>query len=242
LLSLAPSGKILENSDKVHARRSNYWMADAADSSTNPTLLGRLRRSPDDPAAWDEFVRRYGRRIFRWGRQLGLQEADAEDVTQTVLLDLARQMRDFAYDPAGSFRGWLKTITYRAWRKLVEGRQRPGNVVGTGGTGGTEPLAEVQSGADLWQQVEEECNRELLEHAMNRVRVRVRPNTWEVFRLLVVEAQSSEAVAARLGMKVSQVYIAKSKVQKLIREEVARLDQPDARRAGASTEEAGAGP
>ena len=198
-------------------------MSNTGDSSTNPTLLGRLQRSPDDAAAWDEFVRRYGSRIFRWSRQLGLQEADAQDVTQTVLLQLARQMRDFAYDPkVGSFRGWLKTITFRSWRKLVEARQRPGNVVGVGGS---EPLADVQAGDDLWHQLEEECNRELLEHAMNRVRLRVRPTTWEAFRLAALEDLAGEVIAGRLGMKVSQVYIAKSKVQKMIREEAERLDR-----------------
>jgi RNA polymerase sigma-70 factor (ECF subfamily) len=200
-------------------------MSDPSDSSTNPTLLGRLQRGPDDADAWAEFVRRYGGRIFRWGRQLGLQEADAQDVTQTVLLSLARQMRDFAYDPnAGSFRGWLKTITYRAWRKLVEARLRPGNAPGSGGP---EPLADVQSREDLWCQLEEECNRELLEHAMIRVRLRVRPATWEAFRLAALEDLAGEEVAGRLGMKVSQVYIAKSKVQKMIREEVERLDRID---------------
>jgi DNA-directed RNA polymerase specialized sigma24 family protein len=53
---------------------------------------GRVR-SPLDQAAWNEFVERYGRRIYGWCRQWGLQEADAEDVTQDVLLRLARKMQ-----------------------------------------------------------------------------------------------------------------------------------------------------
>jgi len=63
-----------------------------------------------------------------------LQEADAEDVTQTVLLEVARQMNTFVYDPAGSFRTWLKTIAPRAGIKLIEARRLP---VGASGHRGT---------------------------------------------------------------------------------------------------------
>src|SRR5262249_57495976 len=86
---------------------------DSSGARTSKTLLNRLR-SPLDQAAWNEFVERYGRRIYGWCRQWGLQEADAQDVTQDVLLRLARKMRSFAYDPSRSFRGWLRTLTHHA--------------------------------------------------------------------------------------------------------------------------------
>ena len=75
-------------------------MDNVRDSCTSPTLLGRLRCQPVDQAAWGEFVDRYGPRIYQWCRRWDLQEADAQDVTQTVLLRLAsklqtlRQMRE----------------------------------------------------------------------------------------------------------------------------------------------------
>src|SRR5581483_838058 len=101
-------------------------MAENADLNTSTSLLLRLRQEPTNQHAWDEFVTRYARLIFRWCRRWGAQEADAEDVTQVVLLELARQMRGFVYDPGGSFRGWLKTVAYRAWRRSVERRGRIG--------------------------------------------------------------------------------------------------------------------
>jgi RNA polymerase sigma-70 factor (ECF subfamily) len=85
-------------------------MAEAWLPTTCPTLLARLRNDPSNEAAWDEFVEHYGRHIYRWCRQWGLQDADAEDVAQEILLKLARKLRDFAYDPKSSFRGWLKTV------------------------------------------------------------------------------------------------------------------------------------
>src|SRR5438309_492784 len=93
-------------------------------SITSPTLLGRLRQQPDDRAAWGEFVERYGRKILGWCRQWKLQESDAQDVAQMVLLNLAGRMRTFAYDPSKTFRGWLRVLTQHAWSDFVDARRR----------------------------------------------------------------------------------------------------------------------
>jgi RNA polymerase sigma factor (sigma-70 family) len=177
---------------------------------------------PQDQAAWSDFVQRYGRRIFAWSRKWGLQQDDAEDVTQNVLLDLARQMQDFTYDPSGSFRGWLKTIAYRAWCRLLRDQQKPG---ARGSEASSGALASLASSEDLLQVLEDECNRELLEHAMARVQLRVQPHVWEAFRLLAIENLSGAEVASRLNIKVSYAFVAKSKVQKMLREEVEQLDR-----------------
>src|SRR5438105_5570316 len=110
-------------------------MADERSARTSPTLLGKLARFPADQAAWGEFARRYGRKIYGWCRHWQLQQADAEDVTQQVLLKLAQKMRAFTYDPAHSFRAWLKTVTHHAWRDFVDSRRRPG-----GGSGSSTVL------------------------------------------------------------------------------------------------------
>src|SRR5262245_56982029 len=117
------------------------------DARTSPTLLGRLRLAPMDQAAWDAFVHRYGRKIYSWCREWRLQEADAQDVTQAVLLKLADKMRNFTYDPAGSFRGWLKTVTRHTWSDLREAQQRHG--VGSGGSEVLDRLQTVEAREDL---------------------------------------------------------------------------------------------
>jgi RNA polymerase sigma-70 factor (ECF subfamily) len=196
-------------------------MSDAVPSSTSPTLLGRLGRTPTDQGAWREFVERYGPQIRRWCRHWGLQEADAQDVEQNILLELARQMAGFRYDPGGSFRGWLKTVAYRAWCKFLEARTRAG--VGSGDSA-VAALLEATAGEDLVERLDQESNRELLEMAMAQVRLRVQPRTWEAFRLLALEERSGSEVAEQLGMKVGAVFVAKSNVRKMIEEEIARLD------------------
>src|SRR5436305_6703044 len=101
-------------------------MGSEHDSGTRVTLLGRLRRDPTDAAAWGEFVEHYGGKIYGWCRKWNLQEADAQDVTQMVLLKLSQKMGEFVYDPSRSFRAWLKVITHHAWQDFVKERQRPG--------------------------------------------------------------------------------------------------------------------
>src|SRR6516225_2338501 len=90
--------------------------------TTRVTLLTQLRQHPSDQAGWDEFVERYGRHIYRWCRQWKLQDADAEDMTQDILVKLSQKLHAFAYDPTRSFRGWLKTVAHHAWRDFVDHR------------------------------------------------------------------------------------------------------------------------
>lgn len=197
-------------------------MSAGGDPQTSTTLLRRLRQNPTDEAAWNDFVDRYGRMIYRWCRHWGLQEADAEDVTQNVLLELARQMRSFVYDPRGSFRGWLKTIAYRSWGRFLENLRRPGR--GQGEDLGRGILESQAVGEDFLQELEKESDRELLELAIKLVRLRIQPHTWEAFRLMALEELPAAEVAARLKMKVGTVFVARSKVQKMLQEEIRRLN------------------
>jgi DNA-directed RNA polymerase specialized sigma24 family protein len=172
-------------------------MVDASLPTTSQTLLGRLRRDPLNDAAWDEFVEHYGRHIYRWCRQWKLQDADAEDVAQDILLKLARKLRDFTYDPSSSFRGWLKTVAHHTWLDFVDGQRR------------THAVSNDQI-MGLLQSVQ--------------VRLRVAPHTWNAFQLVALEGMPATEVAAKVQMQVAMVYVAKSKVQKMLQEEIQKLE------------------
>jgi RNA polymerase sigma-70 factor (ECF subfamily) len=196
-------------------------MAEFGGSTTSLTLLGRLRRNPGDQEAWSAFVDRYGSKVYAWCRRWGLQDADSRDVTQNVMLALARQMRDFEYRPGGTFRCWLKTVAHRAWCDFLSAQNRAPSVRGGGAL--LDQLA--TAGDDLLRHLEEECERELLEAAMLRVRLRVQPHTWQAFVLTAVEGKSGAEVAGHLNLKVGTVWVARSKVQKMLQEEVHRLEE-----------------
>lgn len=193
-------------------------------STTSLTLLGRLRFNPGDQEAWGSFVDRYGRRVYAWCRRWGLQEADSQDVTQNVLLELSQQMREFEYQSSGSFRGWLKTIAYRAWCDFLSARLKAaaGTVDGV-----LDTLAAPAAGNDLLKGMDEECEREQLEAAMAHVRLRVQPHTWQAFVLTALEGKSGAEAASQLRMKIGTVWVARSKVQKMLRDEVRRVGEPE---------------
>ena len=198
-------------------------MPDDDPLKTSLTLLGRLRQDPKDQATWSEFVARYGPRIMQWCREWRLQESDAQDVTQDVLLKLNGLIARFVYDPSGSFRGWLKTLTHHAWRDLAAERRR--SSLGAGERSVTELLGNLQAGENLVEQLDAEFRREVMDRAMERVRRRVAARTWDAFRLTALDGLSGSAAAGRLEMKVARVYGAKSEVKEMIREEVLKLEE-----------------
>jgi RNA polymerase sigma-70 factor (ECF subfamily) len=201
-------------------------MACACELTTRASLLGRLYRSGTaDEDAWREFVEHYGRQIYKWCRFWDLQDADAEEVTQRVLVLLLAKMKDFVYDPARSFRAWLKTVTHHAWRNLANSRQYA--LIGVGDSEHWDHLLTVAARDDLLQRLERDFDRELCEEALVRVRSRVAPHNWEAFRLTAINSVSPVEVARRLEMKIANVYAARSNVQRLLREQVATLEGGD---------------
>src|SRR5438094_5665857 len=119
-------------------------MADAL--LTRASLLVRLR-DPKDRAAWQQFVELYGRLVYGFVRQRGLQDADAADLTQEVFQAVARAAGRLDYDPAqGTFRGWLFTVTRNKLYDFLErGRNKP---VGSGDSSAQRRLEEEPSPAD----------------------------------------------------------------------------------------------
>ena len=138
-------------------------MRNSTASATRVTLLERLMTVPDDPATWADFAEWSGRRIYAWCLAWGLQEADAQDVTQEVFLNLSVRMQNFHYDPKGSFRAWLKTLTHHAWHDYLERQRKPGR--GTGSDTAMGRLEAVEARDDLARRMAEAFDEELFKEA-----------------------------------------------------------------------------
>jgi RNA polymerase sigma-70 factor (ECF subfamily) len=190
-------------------------------AETRLSLLVRLTRSgPSDERAWREFVDYYAPIIYRWCARRGLQDTDAQDVTQQVLLKLATKLPAFTYDPSRSFRSWLRTITYHAWADFLS-EQGP---VASAHPNEWAALTTAEAREDLLRRIEDEFDMELLEQAMARVREQVEPATWEAFRMTALEGVPAAEAARRLGKQVANVYVLRSNVQKLLRAAVTALE------------------
>jgi RNA polymerase sigma factor (sigma-70 family) len=154
--------------------------------------------------------------IRDWCLRWGSQPADAEDVAQQVLLKLLTAMKNYRRRAGSGFRGWLKTVTHNAWLDFVTSRhnsaQYPGSVDLI--TDSNDALA------DLEAEMQRAFENELLTLAMRRVEARVKPSTWEAFRLTAIEELQGVEAAARLNMDVSNVFVHKHRVMKLLEAEV----------------------
>src|SRR5438132_13447899 len=90
---------------------------------TRASLLARLGDA-QDRAAWQQFVDLYGSLVYAFARRRGLQNADAADLMQEVLLAVARAAGRWHYDPQrGSFRAWLYTVTRNKIAGFLRARQ-----------------------------------------------------------------------------------------------------------------------
>jgi RNA polymerase sigma factor (sigma-70 family) len=200
-------------------------------ASRTGSVLLLLLSNPEDPLYWNAFVERYAPKIYSWCRQRGLQEADAQDVTQDVLTQLLQKLRTFAYDPRkGSFRNWLKTLTRHAWCDYVESRQRMGGV-------GVDyailaQMETLEAREDLLQSLADTFDLEVLAEAQARVQLQVTRRDWKIFEALALESRPGPVVAKELGMTVTAVLMAKSRVQKKLRQEIRRLEESGAPSAG----------
>src|ERR1700730_4406083 len=110
--------------------------------STRPSLLVRLR-DPQDRLAWAQFVELYVPLICAYARKRGLQDADAADLSQVCLRQVAAHVGSLDYDPQrGTFRGWLFTIVRN---KLRDFRNRPRRLYEGSGDERVQRLLEAQA-------------------------------------------------------------------------------------------------
>ncbi|MBI1914364.1 MAG: sigma-70 family RNA polymerase sigma factor [Planctomycetes bacterium] len=180
--------------------------------TTPVSLLERLR-GPADPTAWARFVDLYTPLLYDWARRVGLQESDAADLVQEVLVLLLQKMPQFTYDRQLSFRGWLRTVTLNKWRELH--RRRPAVILEDG-----TALAEVPGPDELAGFEEAEYRRHLVRQLLRAVRDEFPASTWKAFEQYVLAGRPAEEVAAELHLRPGTVYAAKSRVLRRLRREL----------------------
>ena len=189
-------------------------------STTRVSLMEVLRDEAADTAAWGEFVRIYGPPVVAWCRERGLQHDDALDVTQDVLLRFWRASKQFDYDSRGRFRSYLEQVARSAlvsWAEKAEAAHDQAT---------RSLLEKIPDREGLLARLGEAYDTELVAIAMAEVKTRVRPHTWQAFELLAIERRSGADVAATLNIEVNTAYVARRKVQRMIREIVDRIEGP----------------
>ncbi len=185
---------------------------------TSNSLLLKVR-DPANVDAWREFAAIYRPAVYRLARRQGLQDADAEDLAQRVLVSVADALQTWEKDDnRGTFRAWLLRIARNA---IINALTRRPPDAALGGTGVTDQLAAEQAtGSPIRDLIEDEHRRAVFRWAAAAVRADLHESTWMAFQLTAVEGRSIEEAAAETGKSIGSVYAARSRVMRRLRAKV----------------------
>ena len=199
---------------------------------TRRTLVNRLKNL-DDQASWQDFFDTYWRLIQSAALRAGLTESEAEEVVQETVITVAKKMNEFQYDPERcSFKGWLLHITQ--FKIIDQLRKRTPAFVQHAAAGPSDtrtptvervPNPEGEELDAIW---DEEWTKNVFQAAMDRVKRKVNPNQFQMFYLNVVEQVGVREIAQAMRVNAAVVYMAKSRVARLIQKEVKRLESVEA--------------
>lgn len=192
---------------------------------TRQSLLERLKRW-DDQESWRDFFNLYWGLLYSTAIKSGLNDSQAQDVVQDTIIQVAKKMNGFKYDPAvDSFKGWLLYLTRK--RIAMEYRKRARDRVQSTSED-SEHNGEIEeipdpAGINLDAVWEEEWARTRWEAALSRVKEQVAPKQFQMFDLYVIKERPATEVAQALGVTIAQVYLAKHRISTVLKHELAQL-------------------
>lgn len=189
---------------------------------TSLSLLEQIQR---DGAAeqWTRLIDLYTPLLRAWlSRYDDVAAADRDDLVQEALLAVSQELPRFEHRRPGSFRSWLRQILANRLRNFWRARQHQPMAVG-----GSDFLRHIEELSDdrsaLSQAWDRDHDRAVMRHLFGLVRLRFAERTWQAFWLQVIDGQSAEEAAGRLGISLSSAYVAKFRVLQALRTAAAKL-------------------
>lgn len=188
---------------------------------TTTQILESLR-DPSNGEMWRQFDERYRPILIGFAKRQGLADDDAADVAQTALTQFAVDYRDGKYQrERGRLSSWIIGIARNRITDLkrVQVKRRIDR--------GESALVDVSDAETAQRDWEEARQRVILERAMHILRsdTRLDERTIRAFDLCALRHVPPQEAAAQCGMTVAEVYVAKNRAIKKLREIVAQLTQ-----------------
>lgn len=172
-------------------------------------------------AAWEMLDRRYRPIVIGLARRLGLSDQDAMDVAQDTMIRVLADYREGRYDrERGRMRSWLLTIARNriadVYRKRAVRREARGESA-------MVTIPKDQELEDLWST---ERRFVVLREALADLQANSRTSDRSIlaFEMLVFHRRNVSDVAGELDMSENDVYLAKSRVAKKLKETVQKLE------------------
>lgn len=186
---------------------------DSSLASRTTTQLLEALRDPSDRPAWEHLDRRFRPVIAGFTRRLGLTESEAEEAAQQTLYEFARAYRDGRYErERGRLSSWILGIAHHTALRTLRDRRRAASL--------DEDQADESALRSIWS---EERDRVILMQALGKLRddSSIDDRTLLVFELTALRGVPTGEAAAQAGMTADQVYVARSRLVKRLREAVA---------------------
>lgn len=187
---------------------------------TTTGLLDALRDHSNEPA-WAQIDSRYRPVIAGLARRLGLDDSSADEVSQQTLTEFVRAYRDGRYDRTkGRLSSWILGIAHHTALHLLRTNRRAAGV-------GSTVLEQVSDESTLRTIWTDERDRAILSRAMALLseETSVDERTMLAFELAALRGVPAPEAAAQCGMSVEQVYVAKSRMTRRLRELVETMTQ-----------------
>jgi RNA polymerase sigma-70 factor (ECF subfamily) len=189
---------------------------------TRESLLLKVGE-PANAEAWQEFTAIYRPAVYRLARKRGLQDADAEDLAQRVLIVVSQKISEWRpTSPQGAFRGWLIAIARNAIiNALTRGTRGAG-------IGGSSILARLEGQPDRdaendGPEIDEEFRRGIFRQAAEQIRPEFQEATWLAFWLTAVEGLAVDETARRLAKNEGSIYASRSRIMRRLKEKILEL-------------------
>ncbi|MEO1618375.1 MAG: sigma-70 family RNA polymerase sigma factor [Planctomycetota bacterium] len=185
---------------------------------TSLSLLERLRHSAENES-WNRLADLYTPLLWAWLRRYDVQDSDASDLVQEVLLAVSKDLGKFEHHgQPGAFRGWLKAILINRLRKFWRARDRRPQARGDSDIDAR--LAQLDDPASEMSQIwNREHDQYVLRQLLTLAEPHFEPKTWEAFCRVALDGVKADAVAQEMGISRNAVVIAKCRVLSRLRQD-----------------------
>jgi len=177
---------------------------------TRPSLLLRLQGGCDE-RAWAEFLAIYEPLLLRLMRSRGLQDSDACDTTQQVLLRISEAIERYQPDGAdASFRRWMFRVARNVVISFLTQQSKQPTVLASNQI--ADALDATRNDSAESCLFDGEYQQQVLAWATEQVRREFRDTTWQAFVETGIHERPIADVARELNMSPGSIYVARSRI------------------------------
>jgi RNA polymerase sigma factor (sigma-70 family) len=191
---------------------------------TRVTLLAKLKKTENE-AAWLEFENTYRGFILSLIVRMGINQQDAEDISQAVLTKVWQKIEDFEYNQnKGKFHNWLAAMTRNTVKDFF--RTKKNFITGRDSVEYQEDYINIEEQVlpDIENLAREEWVLHITNLAWENIKDDIYETKQEVFKMISNEVPNKE-IAKKLGISEPSVRVYKAEVFEKMRTEINRLNR-----------------